>query len=1122
MSDAHATDARRDLRATSVNLMTLVAQASLPAFHVQLARFLGASGYGLYTWSNNLVDMLSLLTLLGMDVAISREVSIARARGDNARAIAVTANALRVVLVSGVLVAATVAVAAPWIATVQHKPGLVVPLRTLIAIPIAFHAASMFLGATQALGVMKYDFWTRGLFQPIALLALTSIILRAGGGVPGACVAVASGMALTTVMAAWCYHRELPLRATLRAALKGPTDWGLVRMGLPLLATNLVWALQGRLDGLALGHWRGNADVGAYNACVLYVVSLGQVRSAFYPNVCANVPPALARGDITGLNVFIQRQTRWVAVLAMPLCVLFAGFGDGLLAVFGHDFLRGIPALRILAMGYLFSALALPAYVLFLSGNARYSAVSGIVSVALQAMLLPVLVPRWGLTGAAVSVTTGLVVSQVMQLGFTYTVTRVHGLSPGLAKVTAAALAGFVIGRTVFTVLPYGLVVKFFGGVGVAAGVYLVTLVALGLEPAERVMLRDLAVRLAPILARFAPVSRRCLVPVLQFITAAGAILTLARVPVLRTVCASVALALPIAMIVVGTLCAWVLRATKRRVSSDVLRLVDLCALPVAVAISAVPIVGAWRSVHTNGAFIAGYLPYSDAGDYLRGAMRLLAGGTLDDWNSRRPLNATLLAVRLALTGGSLRGALILQSVLLAGSAVLAARAVSQSAGRTVGAMVLGAILVFAGIYAPTTMSESLGLTLGSLAFAALWHAVQSSSGVGFAAGSMLLTAALCARAGPFAVLPALLVCAAIPLRRTGTREKINLRGVAAGAAGIAMGFAVNAVVLRVHHGALGGGQSNFAYTLYGLAHRGVGWSQAMTDHPTITRMPDADAAAYVQDLAIRSIHDRPWDLAVGLWRNVVFAVDEITGIASGGVLARHPFLQWLLVLTAFVAAIMATARMVRRGRDDRALWLPVAGVVGTLASAPLIYMDGGMRVFAAALPFVAAWAAIAITDAGTPEDVVLSSATAWTPTAIGGALLLCSIVGVSMLRSHTKPIGPPMACDADDVSVALYTRVLPRVDVTAHGASFVPTVSDRDYHQGIARDINLGTNLMGDALQVIMAGTTVVEGYDLRERRVEYFVGPTGWSTTNPRWVCGRPTSNESWRVLRVVRVGR
>lgn len=484
MSDAG--DARDEARGVGVNLLTLLAQASLPAFHVQLARRLGAGGYGLYTWSTAVVDSLSVITLFGMDLAVSRGVALARDKGDKPEAARVTGVALRVVAISGLLVSATVIAAAPALAEWQHKPGLVAPLRTLVAVPVAYHLASMFIVATQSMRVMKWDFWVRGLFQPLSLLGLTTVMLSVDGSVASACHAVALGMILTAVFAGFAFKRELPLRPALSTALRGPIDWKVVRTGLPVVVTNLVWALQGRLDAFLLGRWRPSEDVGAYSAAVLYVIALSQVRGTVYPIVCATVPPALERGDITGLNTFIQRQTRWVATMAMPLAVLFAGFGDALLALFGPAFVRAVPALRVLSCAHLVAALAVPAYTLYLSGRALYSAASGVVCLVVQAGLLPVLVPRWGLTGAAAASAAGLVTSQVMQLLITWRVVGIHGISKGLGKVSLAALAGLFAGRGVFEALGFGLAPKFFVGVTVAAVVYLGVLFGLGLEVAEK------------------------------------------------------------------------------------------------------------------------------------------------------------------------------------------------------------------------------------------------------------------------------------------------------------------------------------------------------------------------------------------------------------------------------------------------------------------------------------------------------------------------------------------------------------------------------------------------------------------------------------------------------------
>ncbi|MDB4932402.1 MAG: polysaccharide biosynthesis protein [Myxococcaceae bacterium] len=480
-----AESAKREAGGVGVNLLTLMAQASMPAFQLQISRFLGQDAYGLYALCTSIVDPLSGITMFGMDLATTRAVSLAHAEGDPARAARATGGALRVVVASGVLVALCIAVAAPFIAARKHDPALMEPLRLLALMPIGYHVASVFLIATQAKMVMKYDFWARGLFQPLVLLALATAAIHLGGGVLGVCAAVVAAMSLTAVLAARFFGREFPLGVALRTARGQPVDRALLRMGAPMVVLGLVWNLQGAVDLWALAAWRSDVDVGAYKACLIWVVSLSQVRNTFAPVINATLPPLLARNDVAAVNAFIRRQNRWVALLAMPLCVLFAGFGEGLLYVFGRGFLIGVPALAILALGNLAGALAVPAYVLLLGGKARYSTLAGASCLIFQLVSLPILVPRYGITGAALASASGMVLSQLVQQGFTWRLARVHGFSVGLAKVAAAALAGLVVGRLAYAALPALIPVRFFGGVGVAAVVYLAALVALGLHPDE-------------------------------------------------------------------------------------------------------------------------------------------------------------------------------------------------------------------------------------------------------------------------------------------------------------------------------------------------------------------------------------------------------------------------------------------------------------------------------------------------------------------------------------------------------------------------------------------------------------------------------------------------------------
>lgn len=488
--------AAREARGVGVGLLTLLAQASMPAFHVLLARGLGGNGYGLYAWSNMVVELLSVITLLGMDVAVTREASLAVAEHDTRRLEKAVAQGLRVVMLSGAAVSAGLFVAAPWIAEWTHKPGVVGPLRALIAVPIAYHAATMFLLATNARLVMQYDFWTRGLFQPLALLAATALAFHLHAGLVGACVAVALGMSLTAVLSGIFYGREFSLGATLRDTVTAPVDRALVRVGLPLVAMNLVAALRGRIDALWLLRYGTEADVGAYNVCILYAVALFQIRGAFYPVVAARLPALIAQGDRAALNEFLQRQVRWVALLATPLFVLFAGLGDGLLAIFGRGFTHGRTALAFIAAGQFVSALSLPVYCLPLGGNARYSILAACVAIGLQLVVPRALVPRYGLDGAAFSFMLALIVAELIALAFARKITGANGFSRGLAQPLLAGLAAWIAARAAQSALPDDVALRFFGGAAAGAVTYLVAVFATGLEPAERAIVDDALAKL--------------------------------------------------------------------------------------------------------------------------------------------------------------------------------------------------------------------------------------------------------------------------------------------------------------------------------------------------------------------------------------------------------------------------------------------------------------------------------------------------------------------------------------------------------------------------------------------------------------------------------------------------
>jgi hypothetical protein len=75
-----------------------------------------------------------------------------------------------------------------------------------------------------------------------------------------------------------------------------------------------------------------------------------------------------------------------------------------------------------------------------------------------------------------------------------------------------------------------------------------------------------------------------------------------------------------------------------------------------------------------------------------------------------------LLTVRLALAGGDLRGAMLIDAALLGLSCALMAREVARDCGAPAGFMLFAMLYVIGREHARVVGSESLGLTLAALA----------------------------------------------------------------------------------------------------------------------------------------------------------------------------------------------------------------------------------------------------------------------------------------------------------------------------------------------------------------------------------------------------------------------
>jgi O-antigen/teichoic acid export membrane protein len=159
------------------------------------------------------------------------------------------------------------------------------------------------------------------------------------------------------------------------------------------------------------------------------------------------VTQLLARGERARLEAVLRTSTRWAVLLTVPVLALLAIDGGRVLTLLHQRSSAGGPAVIILAVAFMIDALTgLAGHVLTMSGRSGVNAVNSAVALVGNVGLNLVLIPRWGILGAALSwsvVIVGVNVARMIEVRVLF---RIGPLSRSLLRPMAAV--GLATGMT--------------------------------------------------------------------------------------------------------------------------------------------------------------------------------------------------------------------------------------------------------------------------------------------------------------------------------------------------------------------------------------------------------------------------------------------------------------------------------------------------------------------------------------------------------------------------------------------------------------------------------------------------------------------------------------------------
>lgn len=376
-------------------------------FSIVLARKLGAGGAGDFFLALTVITISSVLGRMGLDSSLLRFTAANAAMDDWIGIKGLYSKGIKLALVSSILFSIGVFSLSPWIAeNIFNKPGFSITLRgmTIAIVPMSLILLHAYL--LKGLTRIRDSILVESVGTPLVTLLLFFVFFRRFNSAT-AVYAYVTGTILTAIYSILRWQS-----ATKRMRkLKGEFDTRtLLRSCLPLYWFAIMVLIINWTSILMLGIWAGSKDVGIFGiasrSATLSSLVLFAVNSIAAPKFAS----LYKKGDMATLSAVARSTNRIMIVVAAPILLFCVAAPEWVMGLFGNEFRKGSTALIILSIGQFVNvSTGSVGYLLVMSGFEKSMRNNATMSAIVNIILNIILVPYYGINGAAVATSISLI-----------------------------------------------------------------------------------------------------------------------------------------------------------------------------------------------------------------------------------------------------------------------------------------------------------------------------------------------------------------------------------------------------------------------------------------------------------------------------------------------------------------------------------------------------------------------------------------------------------------------------------------------------------------------------------------------------------------------------------------
>jgi len=409
-----------------------------------IAREFSTSEYGVFNLALTVLSIALVIATLGFQNSLPREVAFYKER-EASRIGSLISIALAIVLLTSLAVTLFLVSGSAFIARIFNEDRLIYALR-IMSLALPFSALTgIFIAISQGFGRVRERVYFQNILYSFLWFSIVGVTVLLKLKFYYIFIAYVMAQAVTLFILTFDMFR---IKLIQLESVDFELGKELVRFSIPLMLSGIAGFVMTWTDTLMLGYYKSSDVVGLYNSASplakLLPVFLGSAGFIYPPLATA----LYAQGKVGELKRVYQILTKWIFLLTLPIFAMMFLFPEATIGFFfGAKYVSAAPALQILALGFMFHTfLGLNGLSLVVIGESRFVMYSTLISAVINVVLNALLIPLYGIEGAATATAVSYFVTNVLNSLRLYQRTEIHPFSWNYVKplVVSFVLLGVI------------------------------------------------------------------------------------------------------------------------------------------------------------------------------------------------------------------------------------------------------------------------------------------------------------------------------------------------------------------------------------------------------------------------------------------------------------------------------------------------------------------------------------------------------------------------------------------------------------------------------------------------------------------------------------------------------